>query len=60
MHTALMRIRKHRHRWVKELTPWTADGQQVEFVYCKTKGCEFCYEQMLLFDVRTYEQKGAA
>jgi hypothetical protein len=45
-----VRIRKHRHRWSRELAPWMENGIRVEFVFCKTKGCEFSYEQLLLFD----------
>jgi hypothetical protein len=45
-----VRIRKHRHRWSRRYK-----GELVEFVYCRTKGCEFGYEQMLLFDPRAYE-----
>jgi hypothetical protein len=45
-----MRLRVHRHRWSRK-----HKGALVEFVFCKTRGCAFSYEQMLLFDPRRYE-----
>lgn len=44
-----MRLRKHRHRFIAE-----APMGLVQIIYCRTKGCGFCYEQYLLFDVARY------
>jgi hypothetical protein len=49
-----VRIRKHRHRWSRELRPWHSDRLPIEVVYCKDKRCEYSYEQLLLFDPRGY------